>query len=478
MKKNGLLKILVVILLVISLMTWFIPAGYYQGSYVDNGFIRLGFFDIWQYVVLPFFQSVFIEVLIFILAVGAFYGVLVKTGAYRKVTEKIAKVFKKKGLLALSLIAFVFAALSSFGGYGLLMFVFIPAIISIVLLMGYDKITAFLVTFGAMLIGILGSTYGYNSIGGTITTLDTTFNSNILFKVVLFVLGGGLFFFTLYQHTKKLNETNAKSKKVSKENEVVTDVYLGEEVNNKAKSWPIYTIFGILFVLIILACTKWNDVFGIELFKNMHAAITSFDIGGYKIFSYLLGGSAYALGEWSYFQIAIMLILASLIIGSIYKSTAGETIKNMISGLGKIFKEALLVVFTYSILILVVNSGVFTTLMSYVLEGTEKFNIGITSLIMLFGSALHVELPYLANFAMPYLAGMYTTEIGVALMNVMSQSLYGVVMFVAPTSLFLILGLTYLEIPYKKWLKFSWKLVVELLIMITIVLIAMMLIIK
>lgn len=473
MKKNSLLITMLIILVAVMFMSWFIPAGYYDSGYVNNGFIRLGFFDFWQYAVLPFFQSVFVEVLIFVLAVGAFYGVLVKTGAYKKLTENLAKSFKKEGILALALIAFIFAALSSFGGYGLLLFVFIPAIITIVLLMGYDKFTALLVTFGAMLIGTIGTTFGANSISSTISALSTTYTANIWFKLALFVLSFAAFLFFTIRHANK--SKSAVSKKEAKE---VKDVFAGEEVATQKGSLGILIISWLVFILIILGCTKWNEVFKIDLFSNIHTAITNFAIGDYKIFSYILGSSAYELGTWSYFQISIMLVMASLLLGKIYGQKFGEILKNMVSGLSKVLKEALLITFAYSILIIIVNSGVFLTLMSYLLEGTEKFNIFVSGLIMTVGSVLHVELPYFSNFALPYMAHFYTSTIGVSMMNVMSQAIYGTVMLVAPTSVLLILGLTYLDIPYKNWLKFIWKLVVELFIIVIIVLIVMMLIIK
>ena len=42
-------------------------------------------------------------------------------------------------------------------------------------------------------------------------------------------------------------------------------------------------------------------------------------------------------------------------------------------------------------------------------------------------------------------------------------------MLVAPTSLILMVVLTYLDIPYTKWLKNIWKFVVELLVIVIIV---------
>ena len=42
-------------------------------------------------------------------------------------------------------------------------------------------------------------------------------------------------------------------------------------------------------------------------------------------------------------------------------------------------------------------------------------------------------------------------------------------MLVAPTSLILVITLYYLDIPYGKWLKTIWKLVVEILVLLLII---------
>ena len=85
-------------------------------------------------------------------------------------------------------------------------------------------------------------------------------------------------------------------------------------------------------------------------------------------------------------------------------------------------------------------------------------------------------MPYVANFYLPYLASTFTESYAPALLNVMTQASYGLTLFVAPTSLFLLLGLTYLEIPYCEWLKKIWKLVVALLLIIIILIIIMLLV--
>ena len=462
MKKNKLFKILAITMLIITLLTWFIPAGNYSGEFVDGGIQRLGFVDFCQYLVLPFFQSMFIEVLLFLLSVGAFYGVLSKTGVYKNTIEKLAKKFKKKGTLTLIFIAALIAILSSVGGYGLLLFVFIPMIISIILLMGYDKVTAFLITFGSMLIGIMGATFG--GIDSTLSMLNLTYTSQIFFKLGLFVVS----FIVFILFTLKL--ANKKSKE-----EKFEDKFLGTETSKK-KPVALWIAFAIVFVLFILGCTNWNESFGIEVFNNFHEWLMSISIKDFSIFSNLLGNSTIALGTWSYFQMSIVLIVAALIIAAIYKVKAFDAIAD---GVKVIIKPALLVVFSYSILILIVNSGTFITLMSYVLTPLKKLNVlsAMLSLIInIFGSFLHIEIPYVANFYLPYLAGTFTESYAPAILNVMTQASYGLTMFIAPTSLFLLLGLTYLEIPYCEWLKKIWKLVVALLLVVIILIIIMLLV--
>lgn len=485
MKKNGLFKAMIITILAVFLLTWFIPYGYYSGEFTAYEISRLGFFDFCQYLLLPYFQSMFIQVLIFILSVGALYGVLSKTGKYRSIIENLAKKLKKKGTLFLVLTAFVFAALSSFGGYGLLLFLFIPAVIAIILELGYDKFTAFLTTFGAMLIGVIGATFGNSYLETIWTTLGATWKSQIWFKVGMFVFAFALLVLFTLKHIngkkdkkrKQANKKNDKKEAVVKE-EKTEDIFLGETKQVKRSPVFMYVVFGILFVLLILGCTSWNSVFGIKVFDNFHTSVTEVKIGEFAIFKSILG-SITALGTWSYFEMSIMALIAAFVLGKIYKLTFSEILEGLAEGAKKILSTALLTTFAYAVLIIVANTGVYTTLMSYLIDGAKKFGfVGglLSSIITVIGSFLHVELSYVGNFFLPYLAGVYSSTSAIATLNVLSQGLYGVTMFIAPTSLFLILGLNYLDIPYKKWIKFIWKLAVALLVIVIIAIVLVALI--
>ncbi len=459
MKKNGLFKIILILLIAVSIITWFVPASYYSGTELaEVGMYRVGFFDFFQYISLTFQFQYFIQAILLILAIGAFYGVLSQTGAYRSILEKIAKSLKRKEKLFLVLVAFAFAALSSVFGFGIIFLLFIPAIISIILLLGYDKFTAFLTTFVAILIGVIGSTLSYNTIGFINETIGTTFSTQIYAKIALFVITFVAYIIFTLKH--------ASAAKKSKEKIEEVDTFLGEKKTTKVAKWPIYVLFGLLFALVVLACTNWIGVFGVNIFSKAHSAIMEFTVKDHPIFSYILG-NVLEFGKWSYSELSIVVVLASLLIGKIYKIKCSEIFDAMVEGAKKVLKPALLVTFAYAIVYTIGNTLFFNTISAWIVELTKTFNVFLVGKVLIIGSALHVDVVYLANFILPHIATTFGTQTGT--LAVMSQSLYGLTMFVAPTSVIMILGLEYLKIPYKNWLKFIWILVLELLVIILVI---------
>ena len=87
---------------------------------------------------------------------------------------------------------------------------------------------------------------------------------------------------------------------------------------------------------------------------------------------------------------------------------------------------------------------------------------------MILGSALHVDMLYVASYVIPQLAAQ---DVNTTVLAVLIQGIYGVTMFVAPTSVILVLGLSYLNIPYKEWIKKTWKLALVLFAIVMVALI-------
>ena len=161
MKKHNALKIVVITLLLFVLLTWILPCATYQTEYTEIGRYQVGLFDLLSYQSTVF--GYFGYVALFVLVVGGFYGVLYKTGAYRKLLDSLCKKFKGKEVICLIIIMALFAILTSFAGLQLALLMLFPFVISLVLMMGYNKSAAVAVTAGSVAVGLMGTTFAYNT---------------------------------------------------------------------------------------------------------------------------------------------------------------------------------------------------------------------------------------------------------------------------------------------------------------------------
>ena len=467
MKKTGLFKIVMFILLGMVVATWIFSASYYSnGSLAELEMYNIGFFDYWQLLFGSFEFQYFIQIFLLILSVGAFYEVLGKTGKYRAWVERITKKFAGSELIFLLCVAFLIATLTSVFDYGFALFIFFPLLISIILAMGYDKFTALLATFGSVLVGTIGSTTGYNTTG-VINNLIAADSSNALVvKIVLLILAIIVEFVFL-----------AKAKRAKKNDKTIEDdMFIGEKSSNKYSVAPVIIIFSLLFVILVLGCTSWENTFGVKVFSEFKETLTSTEIklpyfhittagvdyGTKKIalFSKILG-TVSPFGEWYYAEMSVMCLLATLILGLRYK--VKDLFEVMADGAKKVLRPAFLIMIIYAVIYFAGNTMFYPTLANLLLNITKKFNIFFATIAMIIGSALHVDMLYVANYAIPQIASTGATNETV---GVLAQGIYGVTMFAAPTSAMLALGLSYLGISYKEWLKKSWKLVLSLFVLV------------
>ena len=470
MKKTGLFKIIMFTLLAIVVITWFVPASYFNsGELAELGKYRIGFFDFFQLIFGAFEFKYFIQIFIFLVSVGALYGVLGKTGKYRAWIEKIASKFRGKEIVFLLIASIIIVALTSVFNYGLLLFIFFPLIISIILAMGYDKITAAVATFGAMLVGTIGSTISYNITGVINEQLSVDkLSVGIWYRVAILVLSLAALIFYLV----KAKHTTVKKVENKIENAIDNDLFIGEKNANKYSVVPIIVIFALLFVLLIVACTSWTSTFNVSIFTKLNETVMGVKIKDFEIFKNIFG-TIEEFGNWYYAEMAVMCILAALLLGRFYRMKHRDMLSYMADGAKKMLPSALMVVMVYCVIYFAGNTMFYPTVAGWILGATSKFNIFFTTVATILGSALHVDMLYVANYVIPQIAaeGASTVVTGTLI-----QGLYGVTMFVVPTSAALVLGLTYLNIPYTEWIKKTWKLALVLFGIVILTTVAAMLI--
>lgn len=454
MNKNSILKVLGIMFLLFVIISWIIPAGYFNnGEYVGTTIMPIGLFDIVIYPFMTLTSSVFILMALDVLLIGALYGVLNKTGFYQTLLDKLVKKFKGSEKTVLVVTTILFTVLSALTGLNLVLVIFVPMFATLLMLLGYSKVTSMLATIGGILVGNVASLYGSN-IAGYITYLESSINDKIIIKLILFIISlVSLIAFTVISSNKK---------------EKVKDIKLYNKTNKKVKVSKGVTVLALMFILLVISMYNWTTTLNVDLFDKMHDAIVGFKLGNFPLFGYLIG-SLPAFGHWTNYDLGFTLIVVIFIIGKLYKLSFKEIIDASIDGIKEMLPVALMVVVANILFLLMnVNSNGYT-FYNTMISKTVGSSIAYLpfGLITAIGSLLYNDFPYLLSTLYGAVAPL-NSQYNIVFM--MTQTIHGLVQLIVPTSVVLVIGLTYFDIPYTKWLKEIWKLLLILLVISIIIL--------
>ncbi len=471
LKKYDLLKIVLFTLLLTFILTWIIPTGMFSGGTFSAGSIyRSGLDDLFRS---PYYAiNYYLINILFFLAIGVFYGVLSKTDSYKKLVNNTVKCFENKKWLFVTISTLIFAFYTSIAKELLPILVFAPFVITVSLHLGLGKIVGVASSFGAALVGSLGTTYGNYSasfieqVMGVTATTDLGLKFGILCIALLVYLG----FMFVYINTNK------KSKELKEEQE--QDKFAVElSKNNKAKAWPIATIFVILFAFIILGYIDYEASFGVTLFNDFNTWIDSFQLGDTYILRDILGANVGAFGTWDIYIITYIIGIATLIVKLIGHIKFDELLSSATYGIKKMLRPVLFVVLAYSVLYIwyatlaVYGSYFLPTIINWLENLTEGFNPLITTISAFISSIFHVEFAFTGITLGSYFAANYTGF--ESLITIIFTSINGLAGLIIPTSTILLSGLAYADISYKSWLKYIWKFLLAMLAILILIFVVM-----
>ena len=462
-------------ILVTVFFTWiFKAADFSYGEYTVVGFESAGLFDILNKIVIS--VGAFGNVALYLLVIGMFYGVLHSISAYRNLLDKIVNGVKGKEGFILALIIVIIAVFTSVCGASHGILIIIPFIISLVLLMGYNRTTAAMVTIGSIAVGLIGNTFSstyiqseygeliaQNGMGILNAILSTKADDFIVAKIVLLVLGIIITIIGTLAYASK-NKGNNKE----------ADALLPTSDNKKSKIWPLVVIFDLIFVVAMLSLTSWSNVFNLNWFQKATDWVTSIKIFDFPIFSKILGGVK-PFEYWTIDDISVMLVLGSIVLAIIYKLNFEKFAKSIVSGAKKALKPAVLIILTYVVTITMYNHSLSLSVISPLMS--NKFNILTMGIVAAISNIFTVDFYYASALILPYVTSIITDKSVYSLIALVWQVMHGFITLVGPTSVVLIAVLSYLNIPYGEWLKSNWKTIVGILALIFIVPIVVMLLV-
>lgn len=465
MKKHGLFKAILIILGLLVILSFFVPGRQGTASYIGLGTVLLNSVQVFYY---------FFDTAVFLFVIGGFYGVLSKSGAYKKLLDTIVLKVKKNSKQFVFVITALFAIISSLTGFTMSLFIFVPFVMSIILLLGYDKLVAISSTIVAIVIGYIGGLFVTLRNPSSYSTSFVTFEefvgvdkfANTFPKLILLILGVALLIYFISKHIKDVEdkkvkyELNDNDLKISEVKDNYKDIRL----------WPIITVLSLIFVLLVLGYLPWSSLFEITIFDDFHTWLTSIKVGDFEIFNSIITSISYAFGDWgqlgNYMVICALLLVFSLVVKFISKMKFDEMIDSFIEGMKKMLPVAILTTFSLTVLVCAYNNGFVENLITSTNAAMGSINVLMASIFNILGSLVYPDLYYTAYGVYTPLLSAITDESLYQVLALNFQTLNGLVMLIGPTSLILIAGLTYLDIPYTTWLKYIWRFILMLFILI------------
>lgn len=449
-KDYSLVKILCIPVLLYLVLTWIIPAGSFSGGeFVKGDVIPLGLYGLFVSPVYSF--AVFAQYIVLILCIGGFYGVLNKTGVYQKIINFFAGKDKTKFLIAT---VCIFALVTSILGETMLVFILLPFFISILLKLGYDKVSSIAATVGASLVGTIASISGNMAIYKAYFSLEPKLF--VLFNIIMLIIF--TFLLCMLILSKNIKSEDSKNKKL----EVVKDIPLYEGVKDNKKSVvPLIIILVITLLLIILGSYNWYYSFGVEIFTNLHEKISSIELFGVSIFNRVLGNFS-EIGYFSNYDLSAILLIFSILTAWIYNVSINDFIEGFKKGVKDMLLPGVYIILASIVFSQVVTSSanVGLTISNYILS--SNFNIVTGVLTGIVGSFFYNDYLYFVN-GMASFVSLYDTNMILVMLNVF-QSMFGIMMLVLPVSIALIGGLKYLNVSYKDWIKYIWKFLIQIFV--------------
>lgn len=485
MKKNSLLKAIGIVVILFMLLTWIIPTSEFvvqevvndetvKNQFINNGHMQMGLFDL-AYLPFRFFSDSnvsmvaqidgmtanfvsYVAIVLGLLSIGIFYKVLNKTGAYGKLVENIVNKLKDKKVLFIIISILMFTIFSSLTGLTLLLFLLVPFFTTILLKLKFSKVTTFASTVLPILVGRICSITAWDITGVNRIVYGVSWNDNLLIRIITLII-----FMVLTIIYVVMSKSPA--------DENVEDPMYEKNVKNEKSYVPLLALTGLFFFIMAAFMYNWFYTFTNASVTEAYETIMSNTINNYPFVNNLLGALE-PFGYWNGFTMSVMLLLLSLILSFIYSLSFDDivsSIRDGIKGMGKV------------VIYVVLASMVMTFVCSSAYSVGESSNIFYTIAHWINGNISFEPIPFSTLTSGVYsiflhdystialqssdFLNSYFTGGDYSLAVLCFQTIHGLIALVTPTSIFLVAGLVYLDIPYKKWLSYIWKLLLCLVLL-------------
>jgi uncharacterized ion transporter superfamily protein YfcC len=390
-----------------------------------------------------------IDVALFIIVIGGFLGVTMKTGAIQAGIGRLVLRLRGKERLMIPLLMTVFAIGGTTYGMAEESLAFYALVITVMIAAGYDSITGAAIVLLGCGIGTLGSTINPFATGIASGFADIPISDGLVGRLVILIIGLAIGIFFVMRYADRVKKDPSRS--------LVYDMKAENEAHFKAegggaaavmtgKQKTILVVFGLAFVVMMYGVIPWEDL-----------------------------GVPIPTLWWWFPEMTASFLLFSIVIGLIDRMKEGELTSTFVDGARDLLGVALIIGIARGITVIMNNGQITDTVLHWAEValgdvGAAAFAI-VMFLLFLPLSFLIPSSSGLATVAMPIMAPL-AVFVGVseALVVTSYQSASGLMNLFIPTSAVVMGGLAIARVPYGQYLKGVWPLLAMLAVVTVIVL--------
>ena len=413
--------IIACILVLCAAATWFVPGGEYVQE--EDGTLVYRAVDAvpqtWQ--VFPAFYHGFVKqagIIVFILVVGGAFWLLNATGAVSAgISRFIARVgrYDKVVLVAVTLL---FSLAGAVFGMSEETIPFVGIVVPLVVSMGYDALMGMLIVYVAANVGFSSAFLNPFTVGIAQGMAGLPLFSGMEYRLLCWAILTVLLCLFVVLYARRSRKAPAAAQDVS------------ETVLTRRQGWILLVLLATV-VLLIVGVTLW---------------------------------------DWYLPEITGLFLLMGIVCGVIAGFSANRIAEELMAGAKDILSAALVVGFASGIIVILQDGHIVDSILHSMqedLDGTSP----VASLSAMYG------IQALINFVIPSATAKAAITIPIMapfsdLVGVSRQAMVlafqfgdGFTNMVTPTSGVLVAALAMARIPYTRWVKWVWKMVVVLLIL-------------
>ena len=434
--------ILFILLILVAAATWIIPAGAYQRQGEEETPIAGTYAPVEQQpqgvgdVLLASFEGFYdaVDVALFILMVGGFLGVVMKTGAIDAGVANVIRLLGGKEILLIPVLMVLFSlGGTSFGMWEETM-AFYPLLIPVFAAAGYDALVGIAVVLLGSGTGVLASTVNPFATGIAAGFAGVSLGEGLILRVVMLVVMDAAAVWFVMAYARKVRAHPEKSL-VADLPQKFSGKRGGETPTLNGKRKIVLVIFTVTFLVMVYGVIPFDDI----------------------------GAPLPALGWW-FPELSALFMASGMIIGLIYGMGEQETLDAFVAGAADLIGVGFIIGVSRGITTLM-NGGMITDTVLYwgerALDGAGSVTfILLVYLIYLPLSILIPSSSGLATLSVPIMAPLGEfAGIGGALIITAFQSASGLVNLITPTAAVVMGGLAFGNVPYDRWVRFIWKLI-------------------